>query len=98
MKQVFRERAASGEYLCDRVARADERPGGEPLLIEVMRNGRRSVPASALRAVREHCSTAMRALPGQLRELGTAVTPYPVSISDTLRAMAAGVDVATGAE
>ena len=48
-----RERAASGEYLCDRVARADERPGGEPLLIEVMRNGRRSVPSSALPAVRE---------------------------------------------
>jgi len=98
VKQVFRERAASGEYLCDRVARADERPRGEPLLIEVMRNGRRSVPSSALRAVREHCVTAMRALPAQLRELGTAVTPYPVSISDTLRAMAAGIDVATEAE
>jgi len=26
------------------------------------------------------------------------VTPYPVSISDTLRAMAAGIDVATEAE
>jgi nicotinate phosphoribosyltransferase len=97
VKQVFRERAASGEYLCDRVARADERPGGEPLLVEVMRNGRRSLPSSALRAVREHCSSALRALPGQLRELGTAVTPYPVSISDTLRAMAAGIDVATEA-
>jgi hypothetical protein len=51
-----------------------------------------------LRAVREQCSTAVRALPEPLRELGTAVTPYPVSISDTLRAMAAGVDVETGAE
>ena len=98
VKQVFRERAASGEYLCDRVARADERPGGEPLLIEVMRNGRRSVPSPALPALREHCSNEMRALPAQLRELSPAVAPYPVSISDTLQAMAAGIDLQTGAE
>jgi len=98
VKQVFRERAASGEYLCDRVAGVDEQPGGEPLLIEVMRNGRRSVPSPALRAVREHCGTEMRALPPPLRELSPALTPYPVSISDTLRAMARGLDLATGAE
>ena len=98
VKQVFRERTASGEYRCDRVARADEQPGGEPLLIEVMRNGRRSVPSPALPAVREHCSNEMRALPAQLRELSPAVAPYPVSISDTLQAMAAGIDLQTGAE
>jgi len=98
VKQVFRERAASGEYLCDRVAGADQQPGGEPLLIEVMRNGRRSAPPPALRAVRAHCSTEMRALPPPLRELSPALTPYPVSISDTLRAMAAGIDDETGAE
>jgi nicotinate phosphoribosyltransferase len=98
VKQVFRERAASGEYRCDRVARADEQPVGEPLLIEVMRDGRRSVPSPALRAVRAHSSSEMRALPPPLRELSAAVRPYPVSISDTLRAMAAGIDVETGAE
>jgi nicotinate phosphoribosyltransferase len=98
VKQVFRERTAAGEYLRDRVARADERPAGEALLIEVMRNGHRSVPSPALRAVREHCGTELGALPPQLRELGTAVAPYPVSISDTLRALAAGIDGETGAE
>jgi nicotinate phosphoribosyltransferase len=98
VKQVFRERAASGVYLCDRVAQIDERPGGEPLLTEVMRDGRRSAPSLALRALREHGSTEMSALPPQLRELGTAVTPYPVSISNTLQALAAGIDLETEAE
>src|SRR5215831_8859280 len=98
VKQVFRERAASGGYLCDRVTRIDERPGGEPLLIEVMRDGRRIGPTPALRALREHCSTEMKALPPRLRELGTGVTPYPVSISDTLQALAAGIDAETGTE
>jgi len=98
VKQVFRERAASGGYLCDRVARIDEQPGGEPLLIEVMRDGRRIGPPPALRALREHSRTEMRALPPWLRDLGTEVSPYPVSISDTLQALAAGIDAETGAE
>jgi nicotinate phosphoribosyltransferase len=95
VKQVFRERTASGEYRCDRVARADEQVGGEALLIEMMRDGRRSVPSPALRAVREHCGREMAALPPRLRELGAADTPYPVTISDTLQAMAARLDAAT---
>ena len=98
VKQVFRERTAAGVYLCDRVARIDERPGGEPLLIEVMRDGRRSAPSPGLRALREHCRGEMRTLPPQLRELGAAVTPYPVAISNTLQAVAAGIDFETGAE
>jgi nicotinate phosphoribosyltransferase len=92
VKQVFRERAPSGEYLCDRVVRADEQPRGAALLIEVMRNGRRSASAPTLRAAREHCGSEMRALPPRLRELGAAVSPYPVSISATLQAMAASID------
>jgi nicotinate phosphoribosyltransferase len=95
VKQVFRERTASGEYRCDRVARADEQVAGEALLIEMMRDGRRSVPSPALRAVREHCGREMAALPLRLRELGAADTPYPVTISDTLQAMAARLDAAT---
>ncbi len=91
-KQVFRERAPGGEYLCDRVTRFDEQPPGEPLLIEAMRNGKRSQRSPSLSAVREHCSTEMRTLPPQLRELDIATTAYPVSISDTLQAMAMSVD------
>jgi len=92
VKQVFRERAPSGEYRCDRVALHDEPPTGEPLLIEVMRNGRRSLPAPDLHAVREHCRRELRALPPPLRALSGVFTPYPVSISAAVEALAARVD------
>ena len=93
VKQVFRERAASGEYLCDRIVRHDEQPPGEPLLIEVMRNGRRIVPAPSLSAIREHCSAELERLPPTLRLLGSGGGSYPVSLSDTLQGMAKSLDV-----
>ena len=93
VKQVFRERAASGEYLCDRIVRHDEQPPGEPLLIEVMRNGRRIVPAPSLSAIREHCSAELERLPPTLRLLGSGGGSYPVSLSDTLQGMAKTLDV-----
>jgi nicotinate phosphoribosyltransferase len=97
VKQVFRERTPAGEYLCDRIVREDERPGGEPLLAEVMRSGRRSVASPSLRTVREHCDRELRALPPQVRELGgTGNASYPVSISETLRALATSVDALQG--
>ena len=92
VKQVFRARAPAGEYRCDRIAQYDEPPSGEPLLIEVMRDGRRSFPSPALNALREYCGTELRALPPRLRALRGAVLPYEVSISDTLQAMAASLD------
>ncbi len=93
VKQVFRERAPSGEYLCDRIVRQNEQPPGEPLLIEVMRSGRRTLSSPALRAVREHCSRELRALPPSLRELGAPDSAsYPVSISPALQALAAQAD------
>src|SRR5215831_16675726 len=55
VKQVFRECAASGEYLCDRVVQQDERPSGEPLLTEVMRHGRRILDSPPLSAIRARC-------------------------------------------
>jgi nicotinate phosphoribosyltransferase len=92
VKQVFRERAPSGEYRGDRIARDGEPTGGEPLLCEVMSKGRRMLPSPKLQAVREHCRNEMQALPPSLRGLSGAFTPYPVSLSDTLKAMAASVD------
>jgi len=92
VKQVFRERAASGEYLCDRVVRHDEQPPGEPLLIEVMRNGQRLFASPPLSAIRERFGTEMGRLPPTLRVLGGGGKPYPVSVSDSLQGMAIGVD------
>jgi nicotinate phosphoribosyltransferase len=92
VKQVFRERAASGEYLCDRVVRHDEQPPGEPLLIEVMRHGQRLFGSPPLSAIRGHCGTEMGRLPPTLRVLGGSGKPYPVSVSDSLQGMAIDVD------
>jgi nicotinate phosphoribosyltransferase len=92
IKQVFRERTSAGEYLRDRVARHDEPPSGDALLIEVMRDGRRSRPSPPLSALREHCARELQALPPRLRELRAAAAPYAVSISETLRSMAAELD------
>ena len=92
IKQVFRERTAAGEYLCDRVARHDEPQSGEALLIEVMQQGRRSAPSPSMSALRAHCASELRALPPRLRELRAAAAPYAVSISETLRAMAESLD------
>jgi hypothetical protein len=46
-----------------------------------------------LRTVREKCDRELRALPPQVRALGGAASsPYPVSISETLQALAASID------
>ena len=91
-KQVFRERAPSGEYLCDHIVREDEPAAGEALLLEVMRAGRCSLQLPTLSSIREHCRSEMSALPPRLRALGGADVSYPVSISEPLRATARSVD------
>ncbi|MBV8405439.1 MAG: nicotinate phosphoribosyltransferase [Gammaproteobacteria bacterium] len=90
IKQVFRERGAAGEYRGDHIVLEDERAAGEPLLIEVMRSGRRLGGAS-LAASREHARAEMQSLPAQLRELGRAAA-YPVEISVALRGLARDLD------
>ncbi len=90
-KQVLRERAASGEYLRDRVVLHDEKLPGEPLLIEVMRNGERRFPAVPLGEIRAHCRSELRALPPAVRALGGGGA-YPVMISEALQALAARLD------
>lgn len=94
VKQVYRERAASGEYLHDRIVRLAERVPGEPLLGEVMRDGRRVTSLPSLGGIRDHCRAQLRSLPPPLRELGAGSAAYPVAISDALRALAGSLDAA----
>ena len=91
-KQLWRERAGSGEYLRDRVALQDEPLPGEPLLIEVMRNGERQRPALALSEIRAYCRTELHALPPAVRALAGAAGSYPVVISDALQSLARRLD------
>ncbi|HLW46547.1 MAG TPA: nicotinate phosphoribosyltransferase [bacterium] len=84
-KQVWRL-TRNGEIGEDIIALHDEPapPGGRPLLIEVMRNGKRIV-REPLETARQRCRDRLAALPSALRGIG-AVT-YPVQRSPRLDAL-----------
>ncbi len=93
VKQVVREVDAAGTPRGDRLQLADEPPqGGEPLLHEVMRGGRRLRPAPPLVELRAACARRLEALPSALRGIGPAGSGYPVSISPGLRALVARLE------
>ena len=93
-KQVIRERGACGEPIGDHVVLEGEQAPGEPLLAEVMRNGRR-ITGPSLTAIRESCRSELQALPSLLRELSEGGAAYPVHISPRLQAVAASLDAGT---
>jgi len=93
-KQVYRERDGTGQYVRDRIVRLGEPAGGQALLEEIMRDGRRLASPPPLRQIREHCSAELAALPPALRELHGAPQAYPVSVSDALRSLARDMDLA----
>lgn len=94
-KQVFRERDGSGGLVRDLIALADEQTHGQPLLIPVMQQGRRIGSLPRLAEIREYCRRETQALPPTLRDLREGPSPFPVLISDTLRALAAQLDAGT---
>ncbi|HEX5940443.1 MAG TPA: nicotinate phosphoribosyltransferase [Dehalococcoidia bacterium] len=86
-KQVFRSYHANGDYEHDVIGLSVERRAdGEPLLEDVMRDGRRLRPKPDLRVLRERFSAEFGRLPEPLRALHSPDT-YPVEISDELRAL-----------
>ncbi len=95
IKQVCRSRDAAGRLLFDRVQLATEACAGEALLQPCMIGGQRVAAAPTLEMARSHCAAELRGLPGGLRALGAACEPYPVEISDALRALARDVDAAS---
>jgi nicotinate phosphoribosyltransferase len=91
-KQVFRHIGADGRIARDVLGLADEEAGdGTPLLVPVMRDGRRVGEAESLDAVRNRIALGLEALPEPLRALDPA-PPYPVEVSERLRALAREVD------
>jgi len=86
-KQVWRILAEDGKLVGDVLALASDRDtAGQPLLAEVMRDGRRTGPAPSLAAVRERATAERRRLPAGLRDL-VAPDPGPVAISPRLSAL-----------
>ena len=83
-KQVFRSRV-DGEMRGDVIGSADESLDGEPLLVPVMRDGRRT-GAESLERMRARVAAELESLPARLRDLSPegAPEPYPVSCSARL--------------
>ncbi len=90
-KQVFRHSNSRGEFSGDKIALEDEPPGGgEPLLVQVMRDGRRVAPKEPLTALRERCISSLARLPKQYPQLNRSAI-YPVRYSQRLKVMLADV-------
>ncbi|MGA9885495.1 MAG: nicotinate phosphoribosyltransferase [Candidatus Acidiferrales bacterium] len=86
-KQVFRHSNSRGEFVSDKIAIEGEHPnGGEPLLIQAMRNGHRVAPKEPLAALRERCIANLTRLPKRYLQLNRAAV-YPVHYSQSLKAM-----------
>jgi nicotinate phosphoribosyltransferase len=93
-KQVWRARDASGRFCGDLVTLHDEPGEGEPLLVPVMRGGRR-LPQPALADARARCREQLEALPPALRILTPPWPAYPVTIGAGVRRLAGEVDART---
>jgi nicotinate phosphoribosyltransferase len=83
-KQVFR-RHDRGVFAGDTIGKPDERLDGEPLLVPVMKNGRRSSQHDpSLQEARSLARRQIEALPSQLRSLDGTDSSYPVDVSPAI--------------
>jgi nicotinate phosphoribosyltransferase len=90
-KQVYRSYAADGTVEADLLTLESDRAAGEPLLVPVMRGGRRIGEPLALAAIRERSRESLRRLPPPLRSLDRHHEFRP-RISPALAALAERVD------
>jgi nicotinate phosphoribosyltransferase len=86
-KQVFRSEDRAGDFSGDQIALAEEAvPDTKPLLIEVMREGRRIVSPETTLQARDRCTTSLARLPERYRQLKRDVA-YPVRYSARLESL-----------
>lgn len=85
-KQVFRSQTPAGKFKTDRIALADEAAAGDPLLIQVMRGGRRFAPAEPVRKLRDRCRAGLSRLPRRFLDLNRRAA-YPVTYSKKLKSL-----------
>ena len=93
-KQVWRSYGADKRMRGDILSLATDSQPGEPLIVPVMRAGKRIAPAPTLAAIREHAARELARLPARLQGLESG-TEYPVQISKALTTLAAQMDLKT---
>ncbi len=87
VKQVFRFASRAGKWQKDLIALANEsRPAASPLLVPVMRQGKRIAPSEPLTTARSRCIESLKLLPARLLSIQHAA-PYPVRYSQRLKSL-----------
>jgi len=90
-KQVYRRLGGDSFFAEDLLTLTTDDAQGEPLIRPVMREGRRVEPAEDLVAMRARLAGQIERLAPGLKLL-RGPSPYPVRVSDSLRALADEVD------
>jgi nicotinate phosphoribosyltransferase len=93
-KQVWREFDAQGRMRGDILSLENDTQPGEPLVVPVMRAGKRLAPSPTLVQIRERAARDLARLPEPLARL-EAGAEYPVMVADALSALAAQMDTQT---
>jgi nicotinate phosphoribosyltransferase len=83
-KQVWRE-VKDDRMFGDIVSVETDKQPGEPLVVQVMKSGKRTAAAESLSTIRERAKRELARLPDALRALEPA--QYPVAIADALEAL-----------
>jgi nicotinate phosphoribosyltransferase len=94
-KQVFRSMQGGGAT-SDVIARLGEDLPGEPLLVPVMRDGRRLAAPEPLERARERAAAAIGILPERVRALEPADPPYAVEPSAALARLQREIEAQVG--
>jgi nicotinate phosphoribosyltransferase len=90
-KQVWRSFGYDGRMAGDVLALHDDQRTGEPLLVPVMRSGRRLASPPTLADIRQKAARGLAKLPESLRRLSDGTT-FPVTVAPGLIALAEEVD------
>ena len=86
-KQVFRYAKRNGEFAGDKIALENEPAnGGEPLLVEMMRAGKRVAAREPISVMRDRCIAGLSLLPRRCHQMSRSAA-YPVRYSKRLKAM-----------
>jgi nicotinate phosphoribosyltransferase len=93
-KQVWRAYDADGRMRGDILSVENDKQPGEPLVVPVMRAGKRIAPAPTLAQIRERAARDLARLPAPLAQLEPGAD-YPVIVADALTALAAQADAKT---
>lgn len=83
-KQVWRT-VKDGRISADVVSVETDKQAGEPLVVQVMKGGKRLAAAESLATIRDRAARELSQLPDSLRRLERA--QYPVKIADALEAL-----------